>query len=139
MDNGKTAFIWQPPDKKKLNGNITSYKLHCTSPLESKCILTEENSAEIDSNILGNRFTCTISAINEEGEGPPSTLQVTLQTTTSNANNQESTLIQLYIIAGEVITCLIIIFCTLAVAVCCYKRKVKKISRYFTYSGPVLS
>ena len=109
MNDETIVFNWQPPDKEKQNGNITSYKLQCTLPLESKSILTEETSAVIASNILGSNFTCSVLAISEEGEGPSSTLQITHQTAIDKCgvDNQEATLIQLYIIA---ITCLIVIW-----------------------------
>ena len=83
VDSGITnlTFSWSPPRPEDWNGNITTYSLSCrqsmggagSSPIEQVYTGLPAGNITLDGFRPNVEYTCSLTASNSRGEGPPAT------------------------------------------------------------------
>ena len=83
VDTGITnlTFSWSPPHPMDRNGNITTYSLSCrqsmggagSTPIEQVYTGLPAGNVTLDGFRPFVEYTCSLTASNSRGEGPPAT------------------------------------------------------------------
>ena len=122
------VFTWDPPEASHHNGIITGYILHCRST--NTTVYSNYTNATVEMYLLNVANNCSLSAINSVGTGPASTLVFTLSDTLVDGVMERSTFLSVMyyvaIPATVVIALAMVTIVVLGIAVCYYKRKIKR-------------